>query len=363
VENLMTNIKDVSHRLIDGNPKTLPEFLLRKENVIIYDWFSGTSKEAKAEEIIEFLGLQDLEFQKIPGFYGYSWRYYYDGISIHFDGHIGDMGVCLEMSGQGCRVFETFGTGDWNAIFKKFCVDDNSHKVTRLDVAYDDFTRLIPLEKIAELVRAQQYISKATKWTVEYSSDGLTVYIGSKKSDILIRFYDKAAERGYDDEVHWVRCEIQLRRERADGFINCDRQIGEKFAGVLNNYLRFVDENPNDSNKNRWATSQFWLDFVQTVEKISIYTKKNVEYNFDRVERHVMHQCGNNIETMIKCVGEKGFMRRLKKRSSELTERHQLIIDNYNREKSSLQELGKQKNNSRIERGIENLLQQYQAQA
>jgi len=339
----MTHITDVAHRKVEEIKEILPDFLIKKENVILYDWFTGTSKVDSPDEIIDFLGLESLEFQEIYGFHGYRHRFYYDGISIHYDGHQPGMGVCLEMSGQGCRVFGTYGTVDWKAVHDKFCVDDGTHNVTRMDIAYDDFTGKIPLEKIAEMTREEQFIAKARKWTVEYSSNGLSVYIGSKKSDVLIRFYDKAAERGYDDDVHWVRCEIQLRKERAANFIKCDKTIGKKFGGVLNNYIRFIVENPDDSNKNRWATQQFWLDFVQTVEKISIYTAKDVDYNFDRVERYVFTQCGNSIETLIKCVGEKGFLNRLQERKSELTERHLMIIDNFKLQKLQDRDLARTK--------------------
>jgi phage replication initiation protein len=355
----MINIDDVTHRKVEKIQEALPDFIVKKENVILYDWFTGTSKVDSPEQIIKFLGLQNIEFQQIYGFHGYRHRYYYDGISIHYDGHQSDMGVCLEMSGQGCRVFETFGSGNWNEIFNKFCVEDNSHNITRLDVAYDDFTGIIPLEQIAELTRKQLYIAKARKWSVDYSSDGLSVYIGSNKSDVLIRFYDKASERGYDDDVHWVRCEIQFRKDRAKSFIECDGTIGRKYAGVLNNYLRFIEENPDDTNRNRWETEQFWLDFVQTVEKISIYTAKDVEYNFDRTERYVLNQCGNSIETMIKCVGEKGFLSRLQSRGSELTERHLMIIDNYRLQKERDREIGRQKRNIQITQGIYDVQQQY----
>jgi len=174
------------------------------------------------------------------------------------------------------------------------------------------------------------YLSKATKWTVERSSDGTTVYIGSKKSETLIRFYDKAKERGYGDDVHWIRCELRLRRDRAQNFIKLDLPIGEKFGKVLNNYLRFVVENPNDpDHKHRWKTEQWWIDFVKTVEKISIYTKKTVDYNLSHLEWHLIKYYGNNIDTMIQCIGVPKFLEKLEKRDSQLKERHRIIIENY----------------------------------
>ena len=51
------------------------------------------------------------------------------------------MGVCVEMSGKGCRTFEEFGNGDYEWIFTlvRQQQPDGEMKITRLDVAYDDF--------------------------------------------------------------------------------------------------------------------------------------------------------------------------------------------------------------------------------
>jgi phage replication initiation protein len=325
----MFSIQDVTMRKIEEIEQSLPDFLQKKENCIIYDWLTVSSKCDSPESMIEILGLQDLPFQIMPGFHGYRQRLYYDGISVHFDGHNEQMGICLDMSGQGCRVFETFGHSDWSRLFETFTVTKEGYNFTRLDIAYDDFTGLIPLEKIAKMVMKEQFVAKAKKWTVEQSSDGLTVYIGSKKSNVLIRFYDKAAERGYENDVHWVRCEIQFRKERAENFVKCDKKIGEKFACVLNNYLRFVNSSQTDSNKARWKTCKFWLDFVQTIEKISIFTAKKIDYNLSRVDYFVFQQAGNCIDTYIQCVGLDNFLKRLKERESSLKKKHLAVISEW----------------------------------
>lgn len=125
---------------------------------------------------------------------------------------------------------------------------------------------------------------------------------------------------------------MQLRRDRAANFIKIDRPIGEKFGGVLNNYLRYVTPDFKDKNKWRWETQDFWLKFVKTTEKISIYTKKNIEYNLSRVERYIFNQAGNSIETYIKCLGVSYFLTALEKRDTHLMIHHKSIIENYKKE-------------------------------
>lgn len=43
-------------------------------NYIIYDWITFTSKIHNQLSIVEFLGLQDLKFENLKGFYGYRDR-------------------------------------------------------------------------------------------------------------------------------------------------------------------------------------------------------------------------------------------------------------------------------------------------
>jgi len=305
-----------------------------EENIILYDWLSVTSHKDRPEDIIRLIGMEDVEFADTYGFHGYRRSLYYDGIRINFDG-TEEMGVNLEMSGQGCRVFETFGHGDWKHLFRTFTFDDKTYNIKRLDIAFDDHTGLLDISKIARSTRKGWYAAKSQNNDVIYSTrkaiKGTSVNIGSKQSDVLIRIYDKAAERKLP-EKHWIRCELQLRRERAQNFILLDKPIGEAFGGVLNNYLRFVRPTGNDSNIRRWKTETWWNSFVNSVEKISLYTKKDIEYNLMRVEKYIFKQAGNSIDTYIKCMGLDYFLTSLKKRETHLKLHQKALIEQYNRE-------------------------------
>jgi len=115
------------------------------------------------------------------------------------------MGVWVEMSGQGCRAFETLSTlkNCWQDIF--WFIFKEGCNVTRLDIAYDDHVGILDLGVIKQDTESGEYISKATYWEVVNSSKGLTVQIGSSKSPVLIRMYDKARERNCEPGTHWVR--------------------------------------------------------------------------------------------------------------------------------------------------------------
>ena len=113
------------------------------------------------------------------------------------------MGVWVEMSGQGCRTFESLSSVGWDGIFS--FIQQNGLKITRLDVAYDDHSGLLNIRDIVDDTQDGMYVSKSDYWETVLSSKGTTVQIGSPQSKVLIRIYDKAAERGKTDE-HWICC-------------------------------------------------------------------------------------------------------------------------------------------------------------
>jgi phage replication initiation protein len=307
---------------------------ISEENIILYDWFSVTSHADSPEDIIELLGFNPMQFEVLKGFYGYKNRYFYDGISIHFDG-TEEMGINLEITGQGCRNFETFGNGDWRGLFKLFISNPKKYNITRLDIAYDDHEGLLNILKISKSTLKGWYVARSQNNDVVNSKrksiKGITVNVGSKQSDVIIRIYDKAAERKIPDK-HWIRCELQLRRERAQSFIHHilqDKPVGDVFGGVLNKYLRYVKPTGSDSNVRRWDTEQWWKKFVNSVEKISLFTPKDIEYNLSRVEKYIFKQAGNSIDTYIKCVGLDYFLKSLKERDTYLKQHQKELIKQF----------------------------------
>ena len=101
------------------------------ESKVIYDWVSITSKIHSPEGFIKLLGLESVNWQMIKGAHGYRDRYYYNCISIHYNGRE-DMGIWLELSGQGCRVFETLGNGDYENLFEEVHANPGDMKITRI---------------------------------------------------------------------------------------------------------------------------------------------------------------------------------------------------------------------------------------
>ena len=238
------------------------------------------------------------------------------------------------MSGKGCRAFESYGHGDYNVIFD-VCIQMSEYiNVTRLDIAYDDHIGLLNIDRICRDVRKQEYISRSREWEVIESSKGTSCTIGSHASPVLVRIYDKAAERNLNDGTHWIRVELQLRDERAYEFVNklFLFGLGGLFRGVLCNYLRFVVEDPEETNRSRLKTKPYWNKLLENAEKISIYIKPGVEYNLERLDSFVFNQAGNAIDAAIAIHGVVGFHNMVSERKVKPNPKYkEIVLENAHR--------------------------------
>ena len=291
------------------------------ENLVIYDWLSFTSKVHTPDELIAALGLSHVPWIETKGARGYRDRKYFSCISIHYNGRA-DMGVWVEMSGQGCRTFESLSEVTWEGIFS--FIRENALKITRLDVAYDDHTGILDIMRIAGDTQNCMYVSKSDYWETVLSSKGTTVQIGSPQSKVLIRIYDKAAERGKTDE-HWIRVELQLRDDRAIQFTKIPLPIGQAFAGVLLNYLRYVEAG-EDSNRWRWSMTDYWYNLVEDAERISIYQTPGMEYNEERCKNYVINQAGNAIDACIQMYGLYEFEKMIQERKTAPNPKYEQLV-------------------------------------
>jgi len=298
------------------------------ENKILIDWLTFTSKIHSITDLMDLLGFDHSLFSCMVGRYGYRWRMVCGNVSILYDGGKEDMGVCVEMSGQGCRDFESFGSGDYQAIFNEIKNNPDDMRITRIDIAFDDLTGILDIDTICEDSRFDNWVSRWSDPMVIYCKKGNSVQFGSRSSETYLRIYDKALERGYKDGRHWVRVEIVLKRDRAMSFIfdNETMPIGEKFSGVLANYLRFVDEDETDSNKWRWPIKQYWADFLAGAAPISLYVKPGTEYNLSACEHYVYQQAGNAVWSLLLVRGFSGFFDDLLHRGTAVNVKYKHLL-------------------------------------
>ena len=312
------------------NSDILPDF--PKENRIIFDWVSFTTRKHSFIDLIELLGLQNCPFEKVHGSKGFQYRHYYGGVSIHFNENqtmttTADF-IWLEMSGQGCRTFESFGTGNYEQLFKLVRKDPQNVHITRLDIAFDDMSGVFDIDHICDEVRQEHFVARTSKYQSIYSNGGNAVYFGSKKSNVFIRIYDKATERGYDKEkLHWIRCELQLKDTNAKGFVDKlqHKDLRNLYLGVLKNYISFRIPT-DDSNKRRWPEAEWWSAFLDDAVRESVWSKPGVDYNLSACERYVFTQPIGSIKTLIEIFGKEGFLEMVRKAPTPKNPKYKQLI-------------------------------------
>lgn len=300
-----------------------PLALASENNCFLIDWLTFVAHGESVDYIKYLLGLDssDIPWEVTEKFRnGYPMQCYWNGITISYGAddqrfykdptkvrH--DMGICVNLSGTGCRAFESYGHGDWMRVFRYLLRDTSliaaehnqfkRYNITRLDLAYDDHIGILDIYRIEKDVRDRYYVSRSKKSEIIWSDDqdediqGLTVQVGSDKSDIKIRMYDKAAERGFKDR-HWIRCEMQLRDDRAGAAVRelLDVQhIGKCAGGILRNYLTFRVPT-EDTNKSRWPIADYWDKLLLDMEKIRLWVSPGEEYNLSRAEHWLCKQYG-----------------------------------------------------------------------
>lgn len=308
------------------------------DNIFLIDWLTFTVKGSTVDQVKSLIGLPDVylsgnsKWEELGGCNGYPKSEMYNGIRIMY-GASDEMGICVNMSGQGCRSFESFGAGDWMRLFQ-FLVSPEYQElvnITRLDLAFDDHNNLLDIDRIEFDVDVHNWTARFRWWDVNYGSQGTSIYLGSPKSDIRCRIYDKAAERGLEGQ-HWIRVELQLRRGNAATAVQhvvSGIPVGTVFSGVLRNYIQFREPVEGDSNKARWPMAEYWANFLDGALPVTLWVDPGCEYNLSKLQRFVIDQAGNAISCYVMIYGYEGlkyFLDQYKKREN-LPPKYKLLLD------------------------------------
>ena len=247
------------------------------------------------------------------GLNGYQRVLSFGGIMVCYDPredeHFHDMGVCVSMSGKGCRTFEALsahGELPFFVLANMLC-DVPGSNVSRLDIACDDHDSFLDIDLIADKAEANDVNSRLQKRDIHRSFDGssdtgTTVYFGAKSSSFRIRIYDKAAEQGV--QGHWVRCEMVFRGKNSLSFFQHladGRSVGELSAQVLNDKIKFIDR--DDSNISRCSVCKWWSDFVDTILCLHLVSRPELSHSVDRIRSWLVDQVAPSMAVIVQTFG------------------------------------------------------------
>ena len=148
-------------------------------------------------------------------------------------------------------------------------------KPTRIDIAADDYSKSLSPDTIKQaysegLLHGARTCSEVRNW----SDDGFTIYLGSKKSDKLIRYYNKRVES--KGEIDSYRFETVLRDDYAKGFWkilklvlsnpeNC--LVEQNYRELLSISLNSIDFYSLSGDKNSEKIyCDWWVEFKKSFD-------------------------------------------------------------------------------------------------
>lgn len=252
---------------------------------VSFDWVKVRFKTLDYQKVIrDVLKLTISDFFDSPQtFYGYDDMVTLGNIRVLFCHNVKkvDEGTLIEFSGSACREFESFllkQQRTWQDFFYdcfEFAEKNRGNRdlddylaFTRVDIAIDelynpedgnidliDFANRIKDDKIiVNHVDSIIFDEGLKRVKGKFRNSGLTIYFGSRQSDVFIRFYQKDLEQAVlkDVSVDYIReviglknrYEIELHKNRTfqvlSDFVN-GSDLGVMASQILTNYLIVYD--------------------------------------------------------------------------------------------------------------------------
>ena len=313
---------------------------------VLVDWLTFSVKEQDPAKVIrEYLGLDPELIQDAGyGLLGYNRVLRFSDICVCYEPRendfFRDMGVCVSMSGNGCRAFETMSKltqAGQDSVFPtlvQLLAADETANVSRIDIACDDRKGFLNMEEIVEKVQANEINSRMTKRSVIVSFDGTqrsgsTIYLGAPSSDFRVRIYDKALEEGVDG--HWIRVELVMRHKNAAAFVeqmNSAPSVGKLAAQVVNDKFSFIER--DDSNITRCTVCGWWQSFVDELESVRLVARCVIQHSVERIENWIESQVGPSLAVILNTLGWPHLFELARAAAGRLSAWQLSLISDYN---------------------------------
>ncbi|MFD1387544.1 replication initiation factor domain-containing protein [Oceanobacillus oncorhynchi subsp. oncorhynchi] len=235
--------------------------------------------------------------------YGYVGMFKLDLIKCLYSEKGDDRGTLIEMSGKGCRQFESYLQARGKTWFDFFSDCERfKGRCTRIDIAINDFKAYVSIPTLLNKIFAGECVSKFRAFDFMGSGlidsgekNGVSIYLGSKSSDFYLCLYQKDYEQAkklnipIEDVEIKNRYELRLKNERAQELIRLIQESGivsENVIAVLNNYVRFVDKGTQKAKKH-WQVNKKWENLIGEMGKKLKLTTEPTEDFYEKSEAWV----------------------------------------------------------------------------
>lgn len=257
----------------------------------------------------------DVFMYKDYGFNHYTETYYFSEIFIFSNPNDLDMGVMIELRGQGCREYElvleeqqeTWTEFFWrlyeNNLFENNAVIDT--KITRIDLALDEQVSLLyPNYDLFELKeKYEQGLVDTTFRNFDFMggyvmksgqrlNKGMSLYFGSRQSPFYLNFYQKDCELANNEMISVEmarqkygvknRYEIRLADKKAYLFVEYLLSTGETLEWVVKELIdTAIKVYDCDQDGIRTQYSANWRMVIESMQELKL-TLKGEKPNYEK---------------------------------------------------------------------------------
>ena len=113
----------------------------------------------------------------------------------------------INLTGVACELMQPSHWASLYSVCEEFDI-----KITRCDIAYDDYDGLHPVSEAREIYESGGFNAGGRRPSARYIDSygsGDTFYVGKRQNGKMLRVYEKGKQLG-DRDSRWVRWELQL---------------------------------------------------------------------------------------------------------------------------------------------------------
>jgi DNA relaxase NicK len=220
-------------------------------------------------------------------------------------------------------------------------------KATRIDIALDDYGKLVQPEWVVDALNLKDY-ARFRDYRMDINGGGKfpgwTFYFGSKKSDRIVRYYNKFAES--KGKINAYRWELQLRGSLANAAFKDYAEISsEDFDEVSPTYLastvtgacEFVNKDES-VRLSRLERLWWWQKLVDLFGQVR-HSKPKIVKTVDRTINWIRRQVVLSLIVLDEGLGLREsirFLRGMKAENRErLTREHEALISQLRKERTA----------------------------
>lgn len=269
-----------------------------------------------------------------------------------------DYQTCLQLSGQGCRELELLLEDKgitWQIFLQNILYSYEDVRVKRLDIALDELYKgyghedeQIQISKLIDKLYSKEIVlDTIKKWNITgggsftdnedmEANHGLSIYFGSRQSQLYFNFYEKRYEIARMENISldesleifgiWNRYELRFSDQKAQGiveeYIN-GVDLGEIARGIINKEIQVYD---GVTRFGAYKPDEKWQRLFGGVEPLKLSTNPQ-PYSIERTIRWLTYQVANSLALVTEAdkILQTEYMKMIQN-SGEITDRGKAML-------------------------------------